>query len=260
MHSQHVNRALAKSGRRMHHTPMQKITPATINIRRSEERGHADHGWLDARHSFSFADYYDPDHVSYRSLRVINEDRIAPGKGFGTHPHSSMEIFTYIISGELEHKDSMGNGRVIKAGEFQYMSAGSGVMHSERNPSPTEPTHLLQIWITPDQLGGDPAYADMDTNALKQENALTLFASGNGRDGSVKMRQNAEIFFGQISAGQSIAHNTTPTLSHAWIQMIKGSIALSDQVLHAGDSASFDNESLHLLAESDAEFLLFLLA
>ncbi len=244
----------------MHDSPMHKITPTTINIRRSEERGHADHGWLDAKHSFSFGDYYDPAHMSYHSLRVINEDHIAPGKGFGMHPHSSMEIFTYIISGELEHKDSMGNGRVIKAGEFQYMSAGSGVMHAERNPSSTESTHLLQIWITPDQPAGDPAYADMDTNALKQENALTLFASANGRDGSVKMRQNAEIYFGQIKAGQSITQIVMPSLPHAWIQMIKGNLTLSDQVLHAGDSASIDSSSLHLLAESDTEFLLFLLA
>jgi len=237
---------------------MQKMN--TIKIRRSAERGHADHGWLDARHSFSFGDYYDPDHTSYRSLRVINEDRIAPGKGFGTHPHSDMEIFTYLISGELEHKDSMGNGRVIKAGEFQYMSAGSGVMHSERNPSSSDAAHLLQIWITPSQAGGDPAYADMDTNALKKKNALTLFASGNGRDGSVKMRQNAEIYFGQLDKGAEITHPSSATLPYVWIQIIKGSLNASGSILHAGDSAAINHTELHLLAESDAEFLFFLLA
>ena len=153
----------------------------------------------------------------------------------------------------------------ITAGEFQYMSAGSGVMHSGSNLSATEPAHLLQIWITPDQPGGDPAYADMDTNALKQKNALTLFASGNGRDGSVKMRQNAEIYFGQISADRSITHDITSSLPHAWIQMIKGSLKRGNSTLHAGDRASLDdaainNTGLHLLAESDSEFLLFLLA
>lgn len=153
----------------------------------------------------------------------------------------------------------------ITAGEFQYMSAGSGVMHSGSNLSATEPAHLLQTWITPDQQGGDPAYADMDTNALKQRNALTWFASGNGRDGSVKMRQNAEIYFGQISADRSIIHDITSSLPHAWIQMIKGSLKRGNSTLHAGDSASLDdaainNTGLHLLAESDSEFLLFLLA
>jgi len=236
---------------------MQKLNP--IKIRRSEKRGHADHGWLDARHSFSFGDYYDPAHTSYRSLRVINEDRIAPGKGFGTHPHSDMEIFTYLISGELEHKDSMGNGRVIKAGEFQYMSAGSGVMHSERNASSSDPAHLLQIWITPDQAGGDPAYADMDTNALKKKNALTLFASGNGRDGSVKMRQNAEIYFGQLDKGAEITHPSSANLPYGWIQIIKGSLNASGSILRAGDSAAINDIELHLQAESDTEFLFFLL-
>ena len=239
---------------------MTNVTNQHLQIRRSDERGHADHGWLDARHSFSFGDYYDPAHLGYRGLRVINEDRISPGKGFATHPHSSMEIFTYIISGELAHQDSMGNGRVIKAGEFQYMSAGSGVMHSEANPSASHPTHLLQIWITPDEAGGEPRYADMDTNALKRDNALTLFASGDGRHDSVQMRRNAEIYFGQLTAGGTIEHQSPDSLPHAWIQMIKGELKVLDAALHPGDGAAIDSTSLTLHAGKDAEFLLFLLS
>jgi redox-sensitive bicupin YhaK (pirin superfamily) len=228
-----------------------------ISIRRSDERGHANHGWLDARHSFSFGDYYDPAHTSYRSLRVINEDRIAPGKGFGMHPHSSMEIFTYIISGELEHKDSLGNGRIIKAGEFQYMSAGSGVLHSEANPSGTEPTHLLQIWITPSTPGGDPRYADMNTSALKKENALTLFASGDGRDGSQKIRQNAEIFFGHLKQGASLPALTEDSFNHHYLQLIKGSLQLRDLTLTTGDAAMIDGKTPGISALEDSEFLYF---
>lgn len=195
-------------------TAMNPTTQNNITIRRSDERGHADHGWLVAKHSFSFADYYDPAHMAYRSLRVINEDRIAPGKGFGTHPHSDMEIFTYIISGKLEHKDSMGNGRTIEAGQFQYMSAGEGVLHSEFNPSPDEETHLLQIWITPRKSGGEPRYADMDTRGLRKKNALTLFASAGGRDGSIAMRQDAEVHYGHLGKDQSLPLTPPETMPH----------------------------------------------
>lgn len=231
-----------------------------LSVRRSDERGHADHGWLQAKHSFSFADYYDPDHVGYRSLRVINEDHIAPGKGFSTHPHANMEIFTYIISGQLQHQDSMGNGRIIEAGQFQYMSAGEGVMHSEFNPSETEPTHLLQIWIIPEETGGTPRYADIDTNALKLQNALTLFASADGRNGSIQMHQNADIYFGQLEKGSELSHDPADARPHVWIQMIKGQLNLPDSTLNPGDSASFSNEPINLRAEEDAEFLLFQLA
>lgn len=213
-----------------------------------------------AKHSFSFGDYYDPAHHSYKTLRVINEDVIAPGKGFGTHPHSSMEIFTYVVSGELAHQDSLGNGRTIKAGEFQYMSAGSGVMHSEANPSKEESTHLLQIWITPSTKGGTPRYADMDTNALKQKNALTLFASGDGRDHSVAMRQHAEIFFGQLDEGHEINVPENEQLPSVWIQIIKGKLSLFDQSLTAGDAISVEASSFKISAEEHAEFLLFKLA
>lgn len=235
-----------------------QTTSPTLTVRRNEDRGSANHGWLKARFTFSFADYHDPDHMGYRSLRVINNDTIAPGGGFPPHPHRSMEIFTYIISGQLEHKDSLGNGRVIKAGEFQYMSAGSGVEHSEFNPSQSEPTTLLQIWITPNQPGGEPRYGDMNANQLKKNNTLTLFASPDGRDSSFSMRQNAEIYFGNLDANHSL--EVPPSdLDGTWIHLIKGELSLLDESLHPGDSAAIDHSSpgFSLQANQDAEFLLF---
>lgn len=236
-------------------------TATTVSIRRSEDRGHAHHGWLETHHSFSFGDYYDPEHMGYRSLRVINDDLVAPGAGFPTHPHRSMEIFTYVISGQLEHKDSMGNGRVIKAGEFQYMSAASGVQHSEFNPSADEPVHLLQIWITPEQTGGEPRYADMDANRLKQPNGLALLASPDGRDGSMQIRQQAEIHFGQLDAGRPLAVPPAE-LGGAWIHVIKGGINIQNATLSPGDSAAVDDSAngFPVAATKDAEFLLFRLA
>ncbi|MFK7909344.1 MAG: pirin family protein [Akkermansiaceae bacterium] len=239
---------------------MNSTTQKNITIRRSDERGKADHGWLVAKHSFSFADYYDPAHMAFRSLRVINEDRVAPGKGFGTHPHSNMEIFTYIISGKLEHKDSMGNGRIIEAGQFQYMSAGEGVMHSELNPSPDEETHLLQIWITPRERGGEPKYADMDTHKLKKKNNLTLFASADGRDSSISMRQDAEVHFGQLDGGQSLVIETNNDLPHSWIQMIRGSVQIDGETIQTGDAASFSSNNQKIHSIEDAEFILFQLS
>ena len=238
-----------------------QATSPTLHVRRSNERGTADHGWLQARFTFSFGDYYDPEHMGYRSLRVINNDTIAPGGGFPTHPHRSMEIFTYIISGQLEHSDSMGNGRVIKAGEFQYMSAGSGVQHSEFNPSQDTPTTLLQIWITPAQSGGEPRYGDMNANQLKRENALTLFASGDGRDGSFAMRQHAEIYFGNLSAGHSLDVPASE-LDGTWLHLIKGQVSFLGDSLQPGDSVSIDHSApgFSLAAFEDAEFLLFKLA
>ncbi len=241
---------------------MTKTSPApTLSVRRSEDRGHANHGWLETHHTFSFGDYYDPAHMGYRSLRVINDDLVAPSGGFPTHPHRSMEIFTYIIAGQLQHEDSMGNGRVIKAGEFQYMSAASGVQHSEFNPSPDEMVHLLQIWITPDEPGGDPRYADMDANQLRQPNALALLASPDGRHGSMGIRQNAEIHFGQLDAGQTL---TVPPseLDGAWVHVIRGGIMILDGTLNPGDSASIDHSAsgFPIAATEDAEFLLFRLS
>ena len=175
--------------------------PSQISIRRAGDRFHSNLGWLDSWHTFSFGEHHDPAHAGYRSLRVINDDTVAPGKGFGTHAHSSMEIFSYIISGELEHKDSMGNGRIIRAGEFQYLSAGSGVKHSEFNPSSTEPVHFLQIWLTPTHPGGEPCYTDIDTKPLRKQNSLALLASPTGSDSSFQIRQNAQIHYGHLTAG-----------------------------------------------------------
>lgn len=244
-----------------HDDPMTTHATPALTIRRSADRGHADHDWLQARHSFSFGDYYDPENMGYRSLRVINDDTIAPNGGFPTHPHRSMEIVTYIISGQLEHKDSMGNGRVIKAGELQYMSAASGVQHSEFNPSATEPTHLLQIWISPNAPGGEPRYADMDTNNLKETNALALFASPDGRDGSIQIRQDAEIHFGQLETGRKLAVPPS-SLDGTWIHLIKGGIKLLGESLTTGDSARIDQSGngFELTASDDAEFLLFRLS
>lgn len=236
---------------------MKTNTTPAIQIRRSEDRGYANHGWLEARHSFSFADYYDPAHVAFRSLRVINEDCIAPGKGFGTHPHSHMEIFTYVISGELEHKDSMGNGRIIEAGQFQYMSAGDGVLHSEHNPSQDNPTHLLQIWITPEKPGGEPQYADMDTTVLKKPNTLTLFASPDGRGNSISIRQHAEVHFGQLETGLDLHISAPESMPHSWIQVIRGKLVLEDSTLHPGDGASFSLPHTTITSADDTEFILF---
>lgn len=198
--------------------------------------------------------------MGFRSLRVINEDRIAPGKGFGTHPHSNMEIFTYIISGKLEHKDSMGNGRIIEAGQFQYMSAGDGVLHSEFNPATDEETHLLQIWITPRTNGGKPRYADMDTRSLKKKNNLTLFASADGRDGSIPMRQDAEVHFGQLDTGRSLTLARNTELSHVWIQMIHGTLEIGGESIHSGDAASFVSDTMEIRATENSEYILFQLS
>lgn len=229
-------------------------------IRRSLERGYADHGWLKTFHSFSFADYQDPAHQQFRHLRVINEDWVAAGKGFGMHPHRSMEIFTYVVSGELRHEDSMGNARTIKAGEFQYMSAGDGVLHSEFNASDSEPVHLLQIWIIPENAGGKPDYADVDLSREFADGKLTLLASPDGAGSSIAMRQKAFIQFGRISAGQNLRSDERPGQPHQWLQLIRGSVTIGGQKLKAGDAASIDSGPLQVEADEDAEFLIFQLS
>ena len=240
---------------------MQNQSPSPVlAIRRSEERGHANHGWLEARHSFSFADYYDPDHMSYRALRVINEDTIAPGKGFGMHSHKSMEIFTFIKEGSLRHEDSMGNGREIQAGEFQYMSAGSGVLHSEVNPSTSTETKLLQIWLTPTQPGGEPRYQDFQVSSIDRQDGLALLASPDGREGSIAIRQNAELLHGSLRSAQAITLPLVSERPYTWLQLIKGELTLGDKSLAAGDAAALDHTSFELSAISDAEFLLFRLS
>ncbi|MCB1229062.1 MAG: pirin family protein [Verrucomicrobiae bacterium] len=237
-------------------------TASTANLRivkrPSDERGRAEHGWLHSRFSFSFAEYHDPAHMGYRSLRVINDDFIEPGKGFGMHPHQSMEIFTYVIEGSLEHQDSMGNGRVIKAGEFQYMSAGSGVMHSEFNPSSDEQTHLLQIWIFPEKPGGEPRYADADPSSRRVTDGLTLLASPDGRDESMAMRQQAMIAFGDLGAGKSLEVSATVSPEgHFWIQMIQGELTIGEETFVAGDGGVIEGGNFSITANEASEFLLF---
>jgi redox-sensitive bicupin YhaK (pirin superfamily) len=232
-----------------------------ITIRRAKDRGYADHGWLKATHTFSFADYYDPAHMRFRSLRVMNEDRVAPGKGFGSHPHEDMEIITYIISGQLQHKDSMGNGRVIETGDFQYMSAGTGVVHSEFNPSKTDPVHLLQIWIMPDVRGAEPRYAEMPM-AAAAVGKLHLVASKSGRDGSMAMRQDADLYLGKLNAGDKLSHRLQDGRS-AWLQLAEGKVTLNGEALQQGDGASLKAKGdcvLEVTASEAATFLLFDLA
>ncbi len=230
-----------------------------IKIRKSEDRGHIDHGWLDTHHSFSFGTYFDPRHTKFRALRVLNEDWIQGGMGFETHPHENMEIVTYVIEGELEHRDSMGNGSVIKPGELQRMTAGSGITHSEFNPSDGT-THLLQIWIHPHTIDLTPSYEQRSFPSLDQPNSLTLLASTDGRNNSLTVHQDVSIYAGNLKAGQTIEHALSAG-RHAWIQMIKGEQVLNEHPTKAGDGAAISDEKLiTLTAQKDSEFLLFDLA
>jgi redox-sensitive bicupin YhaK (pirin superfamily) len=227
-----------------------------IQIRRSGERGHADHGWLDSRHTFSFADYHDPAWMGFRSLRVINDDRVAAGRGFGTHPHRDMEIVSYVLGGSLEHRDSMGNGRIIQPGEFQHMSAGTGVLHSEFNPSTEAPTHFLQIWIVPDQKGVPPRYAEKSCRDAAS-GRLHLVASRTGRADSIAIRQDADLWLAKLDTGERVRHTLAPD-RHAWIHVATGSLTLNGQPLEAGDSAGITGESsLELAGTTPAQAILF---
>jgi redox-sensitive bicupin YhaK (pirin superfamily) len=225
-------------------------------IRRSNERGHASHGWLDSYHTFSFADYYDPKWMGYRSLRVINDDLVMPGMGFGTHPHRDMEIISYVLSGAIEHKDSMGNGRVIRAGEFQYMAAGTGVQHSEFNPSKTEPLRLLQIWIQPEMKGVKPRYAEKNYSAAPT-GKFNLVASKGGRDGSIAIHQDADLSFAKLDAGQKVNYTLAPE-RHAWIHVAEGEVELNGVRLVVGDAVGVSDENaLNISATKPSQVLLF---
>ena len=227
-----------------------------MNIRKATERGHASHGWLDTWHSFSFADYHDPRWMGFRSLRVINDDLVMPGMGFGTHPHRDMEIITYILSGSLEHKDSMGNGRIIRTGEVQYMSAGSGVQHSEFNPSKDEAVHLLQIWIQPDSKGLTPRYAEKSF-ATVPAGALHLVTSKTGRDGSIAIHQDADLWLAKLGTGDSATHELASG-RHAWIHVAEGQVTINGQKLDDGDAAIVSEKtSLNLAATKPSQVLLF---
>jgi redox-sensitive bicupin YhaK (pirin superfamily) len=231
-----------------------------IHIRKSEARGHFDHGWLESWHTFSFADYYDPAEMNWRSLRVINEDIVQPAKGFGTHGHRDMEIVTYLLDGELEHKDSMGNGTVIRPGEVQRMSAGKGVMHSEFNPSPDATTHLLQIWIEPSVRGVPPSYEQTFFPAEEKRGRLRRVASKDGRDGSVTIHQDAALYAALLVPGESVRHVLAPG-RHAYLHVARGAVDLNGVQLGAGDGAKIAEESeLRITAAADAEILLFDLA
>lgn len=231
-----------------------------IQVRKSEERGHANHGWLDTWHTFSFADYYDPQHMGFSSLRVINDDRIGAGAGFPTHPHRDMEIITYLLEGSLAHKDSMGNGSVIRPGDVQRMTAGSGITHSEFNASDSEPIHLLQIWILPDRKGLTPGYEQTHFSPSEKQGRLRLVASSNGRDGSVTIHQDAEMYAGLISKGDHVTHNLAAGRK-AYLHVARGEAEINGLHFNEGDGASFVEESsIDLTTHSAAEILLFDLA
>jgi redox-sensitive bicupin YhaK (pirin superfamily) len=231
-----------------------------ITIRKAEDRGHFDFGWLGTYHTFSFDQYYDPAHVHFRSLRVINEDRVQPAHGFPTHSHRDMEIITYILSGALEHRDSMGNGSVIRPGDVQRMTAGTGVSHSESNPSDVEPVHLLQIWILPETNGLAPSYEEKHFSDEERRDRLRLMASQEGRDGSVTIHQDARLYATVLDAGKMLVH-TLAQDRYAWLQVARGTIHLNEMELKQGDGAAVRKESeLRITAHDQAELLLFDLA
>lgn len=231
-----------------------------IEIKKSNERGSADHGWLKAKYSFSFADYQDPHNVRFRSLRVLNEDIIAPGKGFGMHPHANMEIITYLIDGELLHEDSLGNSGVIRKGEIQKITAGSGIQHSERNPSEENSTHLLQIWIMPDKKNLDPSYEQTTVNLSSSAKALQLIASSDARENTMQINQNLDLYAAKMAAGDRLSHAILPE-RYGWLQIAKGEVELNGNPLSQGDAAKVTHESLlELAAIEDSELLFFDLA
>jgi redox-sensitive bicupin YhaK (pirin superfamily) len=228
-----------------------------ISVRKAADRGHANHGWLDTYHTFSFSTYHDPNHMRFRSLRVMNEDFVQPGQGFGTHPHHDMEIVTYVLEGALEHKDSMGNGEVLRPGEFQRMSAGTGITHSEFNPSATEPVHLYQIWLFPERQGIEPSYEQRHFPDEERRNQLRLVASRNATDGSLLIQQDARIYLSSLDEGRQVFQSLAPG-RHAWLQVLRGSVTLNGHLLDTGDGAAVSNETaLNIYAQQPAEIMLF---
>jgi redox-sensitive bicupin YhaK (pirin superfamily) len=228
-----------------------------ITLRRAKERGHAQHGWLDSRHTFSFSSYHDPAHMGFHCLRVINEDRVVPGEGFGTHPHDNMEIVSYVLEGALEHKDSMGTGSVIRPGDLQRMSAGTGVTHSEFNHSSSEPVHFLQIWILPERRGIRPGYEQRAFPPAERRNRLRLVASRDGREGSVTVHQDANLYLAALDAGNGLDYRSSPERA-TWVQVTRGTLRLNDLALAAGDGVAIEgDERLRFAATGDCEILLF---
>jgi quercetin 2,3-dioxygenase len=228
-----------------------------IELRRAEDRGHGEHGWLDSWHSFSFADYHDPKHMQFRALRVINEDRVAPGQGFGTHSHRDMEIISYVLEGALAHKDSMGNGSVIRPGSVQRMSAGTGVQHSEFNASSADRVHFLQIWLVPNVTGIPPGYEEKYFDEVDKRGKLCLIASPDGAEGSVRIHADAKIFAGLVDAAERV-EQTIAKDRFIYFHVARGSVSLNDTPLHAGDAAKLTGESRFVLDRADnAEMLVF---
>ncbi len=231
-----------------------------IRIRKAHDRGHADHGWLKTFHTFSFSSYRDPAHVHFRGLRVMNEDWIASGQGFGEHPHDNMEIVTYVLSGALEHRDSMGNGEVLRPGEFQRMSAGTGITHSEFNPSATEPTHLYQIWIFPEKKGLTPSYEQKRFAESERLNQLRLVASPDGADGSLHVNADVSIYLSTLEASQNVSL-TVLHGRHVWLQVLSGNVTVDEENLFSGDGAALSDETVvDIRATADSEILIFDLA
>ncbi len=231
-----------------------------ITRRASDERGRADFGWLASRHTFSFGEYHDPRHMGFRALRVINQDVVSPSKGFGTHGHRDMEIVSYVLDGQLEHKDSMGNGSVLVPGDVQRMTAGTGVLHSEFNPSQSEPVHFLQIWILPERPGITPGYEQKNFSRAERDGRLRLVGDRHGTDGAITIHQDVRLYAGLLAAGTRVSQTLSPG-RHAWVQVARGSVAVSGERLAAGDGVAVsDVRELELEAHADAELLLFDLA
>ena len=228
-----------------------------LQKRPANERGGGDHGWLNTRHTFSFNDYYDPEYMGFRVLRVINEDRVAPGQGFGTHGHRDMEIISYVLSGALAHRDSLGHEAVLRPGEFQCMTAGTGIRHSEFNPSETESVHFYQIWLLPDEPGHAPRYDQRSFPEDERRGRLRLVTSADGRDGSLKIHQDAEVYLATIGPGDRVTHDLRPG-RYAWLQVLRGAVELNGTALAAGDGAAVAEEpSLAVTAALPAEVMLF---
>ena len=237
-----------------------------ITLRPRNERGSANFGWLDSRHTFSFGNYYDPQHMGFASLRVINEDKVTPAQGFGTHGHRDMEIISYVLSGELAHKDSMGNGSIIRPGNVQRMSAGTGIRHSEFNASNTEPVHFLQIWIMPDESGLEPSYEEKNFTSEEKQGKLRRVGSRDGRDGSVTIHQDVNLYLASLSQGDRLTHQIADNRV-VWLQVTKGAVLINEQLLQAGDGAAVTDENQITIEyrpdtenNSDSEIMLFDLA
>ncbi|MCL4692634.1 MAG: pirin family protein [Candidatus Hydrogenedentes bacterium] len=231
-----------------------------ITIRRSNERGHFNHGWLDTNHTFSFGGYHDPEHMGFRALRVMNEDRVKPGEGFGEHGHKDMEILSYVLEGGLEHRDSLGNGSVLRPGMFQRMTAGSGIRHSEFNASDTEPVHFYQIWLFPERDGLEPGYEERAYSDEDKHNRLLLVAAREAKNGALTIHQDASVYLAALDAGASVSHALAEG-RHAWIQVLRGSVTVNGEVLNVSDGAAISEETdLEIRATEDSEVLLFDLA